>query len=139
MSTFIENRFIKLSLLFVLERIFIFPATAFAPHIQIKPARYRVETLYISCLSSLLLFLLLFLLEIPIFFFVETWFFLIAILRCWRWRCRVIFLLFLFWFDFRFTFREGHWFLLYSFPDFLDVIINYLRLLTLKCYFFQIF
>lgn len=137
MSTFIENRFIKFSLLFVLERILPFPAAAFAPHVQIKPARYRVETLYISCLSPLLLFLLLFLLEIPIFFFVETRFFLITILMCWR--CRVIFLLFLFWFNFWFTFREGHWFLLYSFPDFLDMIINYLRLFTLKCHFFQIF
>ena len=137
MSTFIENRFIKFSLLFVFERILLFPTAAFAPHVQIKPARYWVETLYISCLSPLLLFLLLFLLEIPIFFFVETWFFLITILMCRR--CRVIFLLFLFWFNFRFTFREGHWFLLYSFPDFLDMIINYLRLLALKCHFFQFF
>lgn len=118
-----------ISLLLVLVCRLLFPAAALAVDVQIEPARYWVETLNVHFLHPLLFFLLCFLNEIPIFFFIKTLFFLII----WLFRrCRVIFNFLLLWFDYRFSLCKRHWLLLYSFPCFLNVIINYLGLLALK-------
>ena len=122
-----------ISLLFVLKGSLLFSTTAFAVHVQVKPAGYWVETLQVHFLKSFLSFLFLFLLEIPVFFFIKTLFFLIILFHC----CRVIRCFILFWFRCWLSLSKWNWLWLYSFPRFLDMIINYLGLLALERYVFQ--